>query len=127
MDKIMGSLAGFASEMEREKASQRTHDAMLRKAKAKHVTGCRVFGYDNVDVFGDECGPDGARTRLHVVRRINEPEAAIVRQIFARYSQGIGGLKTLAKDLNAQGVLPPHGHRRGWDGSCIREILYRPL
>jgi DNA invertase Pin-like site-specific DNA recombinase len=37
MDKIMSSLAGFAAEMEREKASQRTHDAMLRKAKALYV------------------------------------------------------------------------------------------
>jgi len=127
MDKVMLSLANFASEMEREKASQRTHDAMLRKARAGHVTGCRVFGYDNVDVFADTLGPDGERQRLHVVRRINEPEAAIVRQIFARYAQGVGGLKTLAKTLNAQGILPPHGHQRGWDGSCIREILYRPL
>ena len=33
---------------EREKARQRTYDAMQRKAKAGHVTGGRVFGYDNV-------------------------------------------------------------------------------
>jgi site-specific DNA recombinase len=120
-DKLMLSILNFGPEFEREKASQRTHDKMLQMANALHVTGCRVFGYDNVDVPG----PDG--TRSHVVRRINEAEATIVRQIFTRYAQGIGGLKTLAKELNAQGVLPPHGHRRGWDGSCIREILYRPL
>ena len=39
MDKVMLSLANFASEMEREKARQRTYDAMLRKAKALQVTG----------------------------------------------------------------------------------------
>ncbi len=44
----MLSLSNFAAEMEREKASQRTHDAMLRKAKALHVTGNKVYGYDNV-------------------------------------------------------------------------------
>ena len=47
-DKIMLSLTTFADELEREKARQRTYDAMLRKARAGHVTGGRVFGYDNV-------------------------------------------------------------------------------
>jgi DNA invertase Pin-like site-specific DNA recombinase len=42
-DKIMLSLAGFADELEREKARQRTYDAMSRKAPAGHVTGSRVF------------------------------------------------------------------------------------
>ena len=38
-DKIMLSLTAFADELEREKARQRTADAMLRKARAGHVTG----------------------------------------------------------------------------------------
>src|ERR671919_1381224 len=50
MDKVMLSLTNFASEMEREKARQRTYDAMVRKARALHVTGGEVFGYDNVEV-----------------------------------------------------------------------------
>jgi DNA invertase Pin-like site-specific DNA recombinase len=41
MDKVMRSLTNFASEMEREKARQRAYDAMVRKAKALHVTGGR--------------------------------------------------------------------------------------
>jgi site-specific DNA recombinase len=44
-DKIMLSLTAFADELEREKARQRTYDAMQRKARAGHVTGGRVFGY----------------------------------------------------------------------------------
>ena len=56
--KIMLSLTAFADELEREKARQRTYDAMLRKARAGHVTGGRVFGYDN------------ERTNSHVERRI---------------------------------------------------------
>ncbi len=43
-DKIMLSLTAFADELEREKARQRTYDAMLRKAKAGHVTGGTCFG-----------------------------------------------------------------------------------
>ncbi len=51
-DKIMLSLTAFADELEREKARQRTYDAMIRKARAGHVTGGRVFGYDNVEMLG---------------------------------------------------------------------------
>jgi site-specific DNA recombinase len=61
-DKIMLSLTTFADELEREKARQRTYDAMICKAKAGHVTGGRLFGYDNI------------RLETHVERRINETE-----------------------------------------------------
>ena len=80
-DKIMMSLTAFADELEREKARPRTYDAMLRKATAGHVTGGRVFGYDNVEIIG----PDGRRS--HVDRRINAGEAAIVA--------GTGALRNL--------------------------------
>ncbi len=65
MDKVMLSLANFAAEMEREKARQRTYDAMVRKAKALHVTGGRVYGFDNVEVPS----PEGNGPRLRVVAR----------------------------------------------------------
>ena len=68
-DKIMLSLTTFADELEREKARQRTYDAMQRKARAGHVTDGRVFGYDNVEITGAE------GKRSHVERRINEREA----------------------------------------------------
>jgi DNA invertase Pin-like site-specific DNA recombinase len=121
IEKIMGALAGFASEMEREKTSQRVHDALRKKAAALQVTGCRVYGYDNLEVLG----PTGER--LHVVRRINRDEAAIVRRLFERYVAGDGGLATIAKELNGEGVPPPRGHRRGWAPSCVRAILHREL
>src|SRR5262245_16033596 len=93
-DKIMLSLPTFADELEREKARQRTFDAMVRKAKAGHVTGGRTFGYDNVVVNG----PDG--TRAYVTRQINEAEAAVVRQIFKLSADGVG-MTSIAKRLNA--------------------------
>src|SRR4051794_36116512 len=76
-DKIMLSLTAFADELEREKARQRTYDAMQRKARAGHVTGGRTFGYDKVEIVGD----NGKRS--HVERRINQAQAAIVRRIFS--------------------------------------------
>src|SRR5437899_2159970 len=57
-DKVMFSLTNFAAEVEREKGSQRTYDAMLRKAKALHVTGGRVYGYDNQRRAGRRRPPD---------------------------------------------------------------------
>src|SRR5262249_21911462 len=60
MDKVMLSLTNFAAEMERERARQRTYDAMVRKAKALHVTGGKVYGYDNVEILG----PDGTRASV---------------------------------------------------------------
>src|SRR5918993_1220621 len=49
-DKSLMSVAAFADELEREKARQRTYDAMQRKARAGHNCGGRNFGYDNVNV-----------------------------------------------------------------------------
>ena len=52
-DKLMLSVTAFADELEREKARQRTYDALARKARAGYVTGGRTFGYDNVAVMDE--------------------------------------------------------------------------
>ena len=93
---------------------------MLRKAKAGHVTGCKVFGYDNIDVLA----ADGHR--IHVTRKINEAEAAIVREIFQQFAAGLG-LKTIAKRLTARHVVPPRHGRHGWCHTALREIIHREL
>ncbi|MEP6889660.1 MAG: recombinase family protein [Nitrospirota bacterium] len=69
-DKIMGMLSGFASEIEREKAQQRTYDALLRKARAGHVTGGKVFGYDNLNIAGTTPDAQGNLQRSHAELRI---------------------------------------------------------
>jgi DNA invertase Pin-like site-specific DNA recombinase len=63
-DKFLMSAVNFAAEIERDKARQRTSDAMVRKAKSHHVTGGRVFGYSNEEISA----PDerGVLVRLHV-------------------------------------------------------------
>lgn len=119
-DKVMLALANFASEMEREGAKQRTYDAMLRKAKAGHVTGGKVFGYDNQEVLS------ATGQRLHVLRVINPHEAAIVRQIFEMSAGGLG-ITRIAKRLNAESVPAPRQSPRGWAPTAVREILHRPL
>src|SRR5262249_49289620 len=80
VEKMLLSLVGFSDEMERDKARQRTKDALVRKAQLGHVTGGRVYGYDNVPIVVP--GPDGRPVRQGVVRKINETQAAVVRRIF---------------------------------------------
>jgi DNA invertase Pin-like site-specific DNA recombinase len=120
-DKIMMSLTAFADELEREKARQRTYDAMLRKARSGHVTGGRVFGYTNVEILG----ADGRRS--HVEHQIHEAEAAVVQRIFTMCAEG-QGLRTIAKALNAERVPAPRaqqGRPCAWASTTIREVLYR--
>jgi site-specific DNA recombinase len=122
-DKLLMSVTAFADELEREKARQRTYDTMHRKAKAGHVTGGRVFGYDNVDVSG----PDGQRS--HVERRINDAEAAVVRRIFDLTAQGYGR-KRVVQILNEEGAVSPRAQRgrpHAWCPSSVHEALHREL
>jgi site-specific DNA recombinase len=124
-DKIMLSLAAFADELEREKARQRTYDAMARKARALHVTGGKVYGYDNIEVHSSETGTDGGPRRLHVIRQVNREQAEVVRRIFTLSAGGMR-ITRIAKTLNADQVAPPR-RARGWAPTAIREIVYRPL
>jgi recombinase/resolvase-like protein len=117
-DKILLAVSGFADEVEREKARQRTYDAMRRKAEAGHVTGGVVFGYDNVRVNG------------HVERQIHATEAAVVRRISEQYARG-DNARRIALALNPEGAAAPTprrtGRPRAWSASTVAAILTRPL
>ena len=122
-DKVLLSLTAFADELEREKARQRTKDAMVRKAKAGHVTGGRCFGYTNVEVLG----PNGERS--HVERKVKDQEAEVVREIFRLCAKGYGKTR-IAKTLNEQGAASPRaqqGRPRAWAPSSVRSVLYREM
>jgi site-specific DNA recombinase len=115
--KFMESVRGFAAEMEREKARERTARAMYRKARSGFVAGGRVFGYTNVRVDG------------HVERRINEAEAAVVRRIFTRYAEG-AGFRTIEHELNRAAVPCPRPSKGGpaqWSALTIRDMIRREL
>ena len=142
--RIMVTLRSFAAEVERAKISQRTRDALERKALRGQNAGGRVYGYRNVWVMEDgerRVAPPGARKPEAVVcteYEIDEQEAAVVRGIFRAYMDG-RGLRTLAKALNGdpdhRDVLdryfggrtppPPWKGTRSWAPTSIREMLYR--
>ena len=122
-DKIMLSLTAFADELEREKARQRTYDAMRGKARAGQVTGGAVFGYRNREVVGT----NGRRS--HVERRIDDTQAAVVRRIFDLCAKGHGKV-AIAKRLNAEAAPSPRaqqGRPNAWAPSSVRAVLYREL
>jgi Recombinase len=66
--------------------------------------------------------------RLHVERRINEAEAAVIREIFEKAAAG-WGTRGIAHDLNARGIGAPMPRRaerpRGWAPSTIYAMLTR--
>lgn len=122
-DKLLLSVTAFADELEREKARQRTYDAMARKAKAGQVTGGRVFGYANIEIH------DAAGHRSHVERRILPAEATVVRRIFELAVAGYGKRRTaiLLNDEGASAPRPQRARPKGWTASSVLEILHRPL
>jgi site-specific DNA recombinase len=133
MDKIMLSLVAFADELKRVKDGQAVYDKVAAKARRGYVVGALTFGYDNVAV----AGPTGKRS--HVVRAINETQAAVVRRIFAMSAAGMG-YSRIARTLNAEGAPAPKPKRvrdatdklqatraPGWSHSTVKVILDRRL
>lgn len=126
---------GFAAEVERAKARQRTRDAMQSRAKRGHVTGGVVYGYRNVPVYS---GTDasGNPLRSHVRHEIEPTEAAVVRGMFRMFADGYG-LRTIAQTLNGderhtdesiryfggRRVSPPRKGSGSWAPSGVNAML----
>ena len=146
IDRFLVSALAFGAELEREKASERSRDALERKARKGYNTGGCVYGYDNVWVSADghvvrpEPGQKKDADTAHTDYRINENQADVIRQIFRMYGDGYGHV-TIAKTMNGDlrhaaqlmqyfsGLSPakPPVGRRGtgsWAPSSIRGILY---
>lgn len=109
--------ARFAQQY-RDQVRKHTRDAMREKAAQGFVTGGKVFGYDNLRI-----------AKGHAELRINDAEAAVVRDIYTRFASG-DGARSIAGMLNRAGALSPRsqqGRPNGWSQSTIRAVLERPL
>lgn len=109
LDDELGEIESFmkswAGASERRKASQRVRDKMRQLAEQGRSTGGRLFGYET---------KDGART-------VQPSEAAVIRRIFTRRSEGAGYFK-IARELERDGVASPRGSRL-WSPSQVGSIL----
>ena len=137
VDKFLVNAIAFAAEMEREKASQRSRDALERKARKGYNTGGVVYGYDNVPIYATSAR--GEQVKNHTEYRINEEQADVIRRIFTMYADG-HGLTTIAKTLNGDpryadksrkyfDGMTPASPRKGtgsWAPSSLRAILHNP-
>jgi site-specific DNA recombinase len=116
-DKVLASVVAFAGELEREQARARTHAALAHRARAGRALGGTCFGYTTTTT-----------AEGHTVRAIVEPEAAVVRRMFALAAGG-HGVKAIARALNAEGALAPQrrGVSRGWAPSSVRGVLHNTI
>lgn len=116
-DKVLMAVNGYAAELEREMARQRSRDASRQRAQHGFVAGGACFGYRNVRVDG------------HVMREIDPTEADIVRRIFEMARDGKGA-RRIAAALNAERAPCPRaqqGRPDGWVASSIKAVLAREL
>jgi DNA invertase Pin-like site-specific DNA recombinase len=135
IDKMVSSIRAGADEAHRQQTSERVHEAFTGKAKAGHVVGGRVFGYNNRHVFKGE-DASGNPLKSHTERVINPVEAAVVLRIFRLYDEGYG-LKRIAKQLTSEGAAFPKPFVRvdptkvlpvqGFSPSTVGAILAREL
>jgi DNA invertase Pin-like site-specific DNA recombinase len=115
VDKFLVAARNFASELEREKISQRTHEHLLKKAREGLPAGGLAYGY----LIENE-------PKKHYV--VHPIEAEIVRRIFRMYADG-DGQRTIAGRLNEEGIPSPRQGKRGtgsWSPSAVRAILKSP-
>jgi site-specific DNA recombinase len=124
VDKVILSVTAFAGELERQQARVRTRAAMVSKAKAGHVAGGVIYGYDNQGILS----PEGKR--LHVVRVIHPEQAKVVTKIFQRVADG-AGFRKISHELNQAQLPAPRPSKndraRGWCPSTVRAVVHREL
>lgn len=107
--------------------SKMTHRGMTGRALAGFSTGGSLYGYRTIT----EPNPSDPE-RPRKAWQIHEPEAMIVRRIFAEYDGGATGYKGIAERLNTEGIPAPRdgkrGHKvgHGWNHTSVRAILTNP-
>lgn len=116
-DQLLLQVRGAVAEYERTLISERMRRGRMAKLKAGLLLPwVRVpFGY-RVD-------PDHPRDPAGV--RVEESEAAALREMFAWYADEHSSLYRLARKLVTDGVPAPRGHWR-WNVATLREILANP-
>ena len=113
-DQLLLQIRGAVAEYERTLIAERMRRGRLAKLRAGQLLPwLRV-------PFGFRTDPE--RPRDPAGLRVEEYEAAIVRQMFAWYLEQGATLGTIARRLTEGGVLTPTG-KRTWSRSTIRGIL----
>ena len=116
-DQLLLQIRGAVAEYERTLITERMRRGRLAKLRAG-----QLLPWIRVP-FGYRTDPEHPRDPAGL--RIDEYEAAIVRQMFAWYLERGATLGTIARRLTEAGVLTPTG-KSVWSRSTIRGILKNP-
>jgi site-specific DNA recombinase len=108
-DPVTFGLRAMVAQMQREDGAKKVRRGMAGVVRDGRHAGGRAYGYALVP------GKPGELT-------IDENEAAVVREIFARYAAGEVP-RQIAGDLNRRNVRPPRGAR--WNASTLNGNLHR--
>ena len=112
--KLLTQVQGVIAEYERAKIAERYRRGKLFRSRAGEVLAWRTpYGYRRQP--RDAHGP----ARLEVF----EPEAAVVRRIFADAAVGGHSLREIIRRLAADNVPPPAGRDRLWSTSTLSKLL----
>jgi site-specific DNA recombinase len=111
--RLLTQVQGVIAEYERAKIGERYRRGKLYRSRAGEVISWKTpYGYRRI-----VRGPDGP-ARLETF----EPEAAIVRRIFAERAAGTT-IRQICRQLNAGAVPTPTGSRAVWGTSTLGRIL----
>lgn len=114
-ENIVGFVRAEMNAEYRRQISRNVTEAMIRKARAGHVVGNKVYGYRNVIVMvGGQ--------RSYTAREIDPQQAVIVVRIFTRVAEGAGFLR-VARELNADRIPAQRGGQ--WSTTSIEHIVQR--
>jgi site-specific DNA recombinase len=110
--RLLVQIQGVIAEHERAKFAERGRRGKLYRSRAGEVLATKIpYGYRRV--------PRGSHGAAHLI--IHEPEAAVVRRIFADFLAG-DSLRHLAVTLSAEGIASPEG-KPVWRLSTICRLL----
>src|SRR5215204_2609633 len=116
-DQLLLQIRGAVAEYERTLIAER-----IRRGRLAKLRSGQLLPWVRVP-FGYRTDPEKPRDPAGL--RIEEYEAAIVRQMFAFYLEQGATLGGVARRLVEAGVLTPTG-KRSWSRSAIRGILKNP-
>lgn len=121
------TLHGMMDEQFLVSLGEKVHRGQEGRALNGMHPGGKVFGYRNVPIEDPtRTGKYGRAAVSGVKLEIDEVEGPVVERVFSMYAEG-NSLATIAKLLNAEGVvapMPPRTkHIRAWCTSSIRDML----
>lgn len=113
-DRFRTGLDALLAEREADEIAHRVQRAMRANAAQGRPHGRRLFGYRRV--YDDATGA--------LIGQAEHPdEAPVVRRIFDDYLSGLG-IRTIARDLNEDGITTGTGAR--WLDAQVRRVLINP-